>query len=474
MTWLADLRTHVERATAELTSTVAGLERDRQRVATTLTKAIEDIGHKEHARAVAVDTERDARIADAFARNRYETLSVRDSRAAVKRVGMAKPWQLRRLLETFPAGWPTFVSECLRRFDDWSEGPEAKDYIALLAQAPSDAMPLRTYGKLEDVLLPGGPSLVSRKLTAQTLSAALIELRQLGFDPRWSYTAGALAAWARFVYRGGADNLWTGVRQDVALEAMLLPRRAAPNETNASWFSKSPRPPGVRGGIAANAWFLSALLRGGGDHTLLIDFLLASELGDLRRPPESRGWAKLREIDPESYRGLLEGLISDDLNVFFDHAMHDRDRKRFWLRYLSSVRRTICILDQATYARLTRELGGAEKRIAGAISRARRFTTRGGRDEPQAFCLYFDTVVVVEFSITGNAAHIYDRGKFEKSFENDIYRDRLAEPSDLKDPGRARERIVHNTNWQINTEEKLAEVGILPDPPKPRAANPRR
>ena len=177
----------------------------------------------------------------------------------------------------------------------------------------------------------------------------------------------------------------------------------------------------------------------------------------------------MRTLDEPVYLKFLSELISDDLEIFFAYAMTDDRRRRFWLTYLKSIQRTVCILDRTAYARITKHLAGADKKMAAALSRARRFTSKGGLGYAQAFCLYFAAIVVVEFSETGNAMYIYDRAVFEKTFQTDIYNNKCSGHAKLKAPALARERIIHaNTGWEADATAALSRMGIATDPVKAR------
>lgn len=118
-----------------------------------------------------------------------------------------------------------------------------------------------------------------------------------------------------------------------------------------------------------------------------------------------------RDCSPAAYQAFLEELIREDLDFFFDRAMKESARKEFWLRYLKSIRRTVCVLDPPAYQNLQRGKAALPVELQAALARALKF--HGG--VVSAFCLWFDGFVVVEFSHTGNAAYIYTRDDFEKS-----------------------------------------------------------
>jgi hypothetical protein len=73
---------------------------------------------------------------------------------------------------------------------------------------------------------------------------------------------------------------------------------------------------------------------------------------------------------------------------------------------------------------------------------------------------YETEFIIVEFSETGNAAHIYERAVFE-SKNVDLRTPFFQLNRHLKHEGR-KDRILHLGNWEIPTRQKLAELGIRP------------
>jgi hypothetical protein len=470
--WLDSLRRQVDEATARMESIAAGLQRDRVRVTGQLDRALEELGRVELARELTVATELHDRVFEAFRTGRFGELSRREQRFASKQFRHATPPQMQELLSVHPGSWSTFASECFRYFDDLTERPDFSGYARLLCLAPAAVKFLQLHGRPQDIVSRSGPAMVASQLTGTNLREARDSLQQMGFEAAWAFSAVALAKWASASVERGCTfgELWDAVRPDVVVEAMLLPRLRGTGAQR-SWFTSEARPPRVRGAVEASAVFVSALLRAahakGAESTRwssLVERLLDSTFGDPRIPPETPGWAKLRGFDDTSYRRFLEILISEDLEVFFKEAMDDARRKEFWSGYLKSVRRTVCVLDRTTHDELTKRLAGADKKLSAAISRARKFRTKGGMSSAQAFCLYFDSVVVVEFSRVGNAAQIYDRAQFEKHFERQIYENRVETHQDLKDAKLHRDRIVHtHTKWETATADALSKLGIYPD-----------
>ena len=82
-----------------------------------------------------------------------------------------------------------------------------------------------------------------------------------------------------------------------------------------------------------------------------------------------------------------------------------------------------------------------------------------------AFLMQFEgygkDFVIVEFSETGNAAHIYERKMFEATNVNfrtpqfDVNRHLKYKPHVV-------DRIIHNGQWWIGARRRLADLGIWP------------
>lgn len=468
--WLAGLQLRINDANRRLVSTFANLQAERKRISDGLDTVIDRLARVSAAREQATASQLHDRVLQAFQEQRFEHLTLREQRYAAKRFESAQPQQMQRFLAVHPSSWEPFARECFRRWDELASSPNQSAYARLLCLAPNTVAFVHQGVPLPDLVGPSGPTLLARTIKARELSPARVELHGRGWDAGWSFTAIALAMWTRLCADAGEtfDSLWSAIADDLIAEAMLLPR--LPSQLR-SWFSERLRPARIRGGVSANAVFISSLLRaairsgvGPTNWSSFCEALLRSEFRDLRVPPESTGWAMVKRFDPDYYQRFLELLISEDLEVFFDHAMRDPRRRKFWLRYLGSLRRTTCILDGSTYERLKRQLAGAEKKMAAALSRARQFSTRGGSASAQAFCLYFDNVVIVEFSETGNAAYIYGRADFEKHFERAVHDNQLRDHNKLKMLNLSRDRIIHSsTNWERNTTRALSQLGIYPD-----------
>lgn len=474
--WLDALRAEVEVANARIISTFTKLAEARRQAVAQAEQILEKLGRTEERREQAMAGERHRRILAAVQRGAFEELTVREQRYAAKQLGEVPPAQMQALLAACPAAGPALATACLHRWELLQRLPARAEYIRIAGRTPPAIRCLDVTGRPEELLGERGPAALAQRLRARRLAEARRELDDLGFDPAWSFTAIALAHWMTAHGQRGASfvGMWEELGLDPVSEAMLLPRSSG---QNLSWFSAEPRPVWVGGSVAAQARGVIALVRAAHAASALprgwvgfVERLLASALGDPRIPPESEGWVQARRIDPAAYQQFLEGLVREDLSVFFDHAMEDPRRKAFWLRYVRSIQRTVCILDRETYAALRARLAGAERHLSAAISRARQFITRGGReDSAQAFCLYFDRIVVVEFSGTGNAAYVYDRAFFERHFQGEIDANRCPKHSHLKRQKERLDRILHQgSSWEERATELLAEKGIAPSAPSGR------
>jgi len=80
----------------------------------------------------------------------------------------------------------------------------------------------------------------------------------------------------------------------------------------------------------------------------------------------------------------------------------------------------------------------------------------------QAFVLYFDSHVIVEFSESGNASYVYERAKFETQFGRELRFGGIPNHSALKSKSAAHGRILHLGDWETKAEDDLQELGIRP------------
>lgn len=465
---MAELRERVAQANTRTASAFATLGDSQRRVAAQLDRVIVQLGRVADAKERATDSGMRARVLDAVRDRRFDTLSIREQRYAAKQFTDIAPAAMQQFLAAAPRNWPAFASECLRRWDDFGTVNDRSAYTRLLCLAPNTMGFLHRPLRPQELVASDGPARLAGALRVNGLIEARDTLQQWGFDSTWGFTSNSVASWLHHNHdKANAFSLaWQALVQDRVLEAMLLPPMSG---KPISWFTAENRPARVQRSIEAQATAIAGLIRAAyatgaydAHWGALTEGLLHSTFGDPRIPPDSEGWLRLKRRDEPAYQRFLEQLITEDLSVFFDHAMEDPRRKAFWLRYLKSVRRTVCILDRATHARLKTQLAGANEKLGAAISRARQF--RGSRSGAQAFCLYFDSFVVVEFSTQGNAAYVYDRATFEKNFERVVYADACPNHNALKSQRLAHDRILHmGDSWERATRDVLLRLGIYQD-----------
>lgn len=462
--WIHELRTAMEAASTKTVASFAKLGERQQRTAALVDLVIKKLGHVADTRKPTNDPQKHERIIDTIKRRDYDALSVLDQRYAAKQFTDVTPFEMRRFLEALPTNWKTFAIECLKRWGKFDRSPDRVAYQQLLAEVPKGVEVAHRAVSPRELYSIDGPTLVARVIGGEDLEGSRTIMERLGFESTWTFTANTLASWMylRSTQPRTFSRAWQSVARDPILEAMLLPPLVGKKD---SWFSDEPRPARVLKSVDAWATFVAALLRaaqhGAEDRHwgAFVENLLRSDFDDPRIAFESKGWVRVKARDPGAYQGFLEQLITEDLTVFFEHAMNDTRRKRFWMRYLKSVRRTVCVLSPAEHKSLKEQLSGSDQKLAAAISRARKFTSSTG---VQAFCLYFDSIVVVEFSHQGNAAYVYDRAVFEKNFEKAIFDNRCKTHENLKSKSTMLDRILHmGEHWEKSAAGTLAAHQVL-------------
>lgn len=467
--WLADLQLDVTEASTRMRSAVVGVVARRDAARAAVEHALRRVDTAAAARARARPADRHAAIMDAVRRRQFHTLTIRDQRYAAQQFRDLSAADMQDFLQACPRNWPSYAAACFR---DWEKfraapDPDRAAHERLLCIAPRTVAFLYVLARPQHLVVEAGPTTVATRAEGTDLAQVREWMARCGLDPTWGFSSLALARWVAHRLDGPLPfrTIWSELGRDLDAETMLLPPRGRDRQ---SWFSDAPRPARIRSGVMARATLVAGLLRSafrvaadpeawGG----FIEVVLNSEFGDPRVPPESAGWSCLRKLDEATYRGFLSMLTADDLKVFFQYAMSDGARELFWLCYLRSIRRTTCVLDRETHERLTRHFAGADKGLAAAISRARQF--RRNSAGVQAFCLYFDHHVIVEFSDTGNAAWIYERASFERLMQGEIDANRCLDHNHLKQRGLLLDRIIHQPGWENRAANRLYELKIFPD-----------
>jgi hypothetical protein len=337
----------------------------------------------------------------------------------------------------------------MREWERFASLAGRNEYTVMMRQAPSDALRVQIGVEAATLLGDGGVSLVARKFgpitDGRVLAGAIMDA---GLSWRWELTAHIVEQW--FLHRRSAwGEMLPGVLEVEELRWSLLP--PLPNEDDAR----------VRSTLDVRANVVAALIEDGMSGALAAPVfeavatrLLQSKFGDPRIPPLSAGWLGVRERRPRAFGAFVQALIGNDLRFFFQLVHGDAERLAFWERYLPRIQGAFCVLDPSAHDSVRHALRASEDpRAASALARVRRARQRstGG----QAFCLFFEDFVAVEFSVTGNAAYIYQRSAFERAILPGVHTG-LAETKDLKRPDLPHERIRHQPGWQRKARLLLA------------------
>lgn len=378
------------------------------------------------------------------------------------------PSEVRSLLSAGAREWRVFV-DALFSQRQAMDGTEFRRWAPLLERAPRD-LALFADKSLQSALLePDSAYSAARLADHLGKASSLTELleQSTGRDrlsPRWEYTSTMVAMWL-LKHAVPREQRWEEIKNDIRLEAMLLPRA---RDAIGSVFAKSgkaPLPPAIPDNSVAQAAAVSALLLQGAAPDQLSAETQASlreivfrssfrdprEFRDARYAPESVGWKHVRALAPLDYEAFLERLISEDMQVFFEYIETDQDRGRFWQRLLKHICGTGFFLSDETKERLSRAFAGGQQEMRARIKRTNRLLDQMKGD---AFYLMFKNHVVVEFSQKGNAAFVYERQVFEKEM--------LRNPAWITNLKRSHNvaRLTHHQNWQQHFCRELEALGV--------------
>src|SRR5215831_3898775 len=385
--------------------------------------------------------------------HKWSELSARENRVVPHLFLEFPPPLIRDFLEAFPNRWNQFLRALLRKWSLDASSLTWNRYAELASYAPADAWPIGELPVLHRILVTKeGPHLIALECKDAALQEFADKLLRAGVHP-WTELFGACLT-ALFAIKDRSECDVSGdvswLLQTPAMQGVVLPPRRASDQ-------------GRVGSESIYALSVASLLScrlkklvNESECQRLEEHLLECIFGDPRIGGGS--WDRVREHNSAAFEVFLENLIRDDLKFFFDHAMRQADRARFWLSYLKSIRRTQCILDPTSYSRLKTKVAAADRDrdLRAALQRARRF--EGG--ETSAFCLWFDRFVVVEFSNVGNAAYVYNRDAFQK--EVDAPGKRLWDVTSFKKTNLVVARWIHQRGWELKIREELRAKGIRP------------
>jgi hypothetical protein len=129
--------------------------------------------------------------------------------------------------------------------------------------------------------------------------------------------------------------------------------------------------------------------------------LAIDRLGDPRLPRNDNRW---QGVTKEAKDEFIRWLSREDIEFFFEHVLprgsDPHQRKDFWLRYVRAVKRSRPLLNPLDRSRL---------RIV-QLRKSQELGHYGSVDGvTSAFLLDFGELLVIEFSVTGNACYVYRR-----------------------------------------------------------------
>ncbi|RKH47786.1 EH signature domain-containing protein [Corallococcus sicarius] len=361
-----------------------------------------------------------------------------------------------------PENLPRLVRQRIRDWSLFEEIPAQASWARLAGQCSVDAGLLR-WGlpiSIESALGREGPRILAKHWLDRPLPNVVEMLRASGIKPSISYAGQVVAEYLRRRLQA---------RQDVsdALKFLVddpIGRGWMPHNNTDDVVASAP----LEARVAVVAAALECWARGqveAGVRGRLEERLISrdSVFGDPRLTNLMQAWAQVRAQAEAAFGEFLTALIQQDLEFFFERAMHEQDRRRFWLRYLGSIRKTTCWLDSETYDALRRNLANLPAEQQAAFRRAKRLS---GSGDVSAFCLSFERYAVVEFSKTGNASFIYQRPGLESALQSQAVGHH--EELKLKSASFFVDRLTHAVGWQLRFEQDLLALGIEKDSSGPR------
>lgn len=215
-------------------------------------------------------------------------------------------------------------------------------------------------------------------------------------------------------------------------------------------------------------------------HVELRDYVVRSDVWKnpkLRAAGLATSWNR---VPDDVWMMVLQWVNESNLKDFFEilaarrHA--DEGRLAFWSKYLDQISWTRLIFSSETMslARRNKAIGDLIAREEGAYARLY------GNTELDAFMIQIGEYLIVEFSVTGNAAYVYDQRKLKFDRYKGEY-DGGVEDLKYGFHGDRAVRIVHVAPWEEKAAGELKRIGIYPDsdhralrrPATPHVAAPR-
>jgi hypothetical protein len=178
-------------------------------------------------------------------------------------------------------------------------------------------------------------------------------------------------------------------------------------------------------------------------------------LGDPRLVKNTANWGS---IDGTARARVISWLADESIRFFFDIVLpkhHENQRRKdFWLKYVDKVRDFQIALSDTDLKKIKSKATLPQYLVY----------SRADHDLISAFLMRFDgyfkqSITVVEFSQTGNAAYVYE----DKSYKINLNKHSYRIHSDLKVMHEVSTRIIHNGDWEAKAAHSLsASFGINP------------
>jgi hypothetical protein len=450
--WLNEME---ERARALLTAQASSWESVAQEVRRVKAK-LNELGERvESDLTAAIDTswlELKERVKDKVLRNDFVDLTRKELRIAARLLFEIPIPTLRALVAAKRGSHAMLLDAFCNEWTDRRDHPARRELAALVMGAPPGVRLLH-----RGIAIDLGDQDAPAKLTGRGPPdlAKLVELlRTLGCRTSWQFSSEAIAASISTIAGRTPRTVWSQLTAQPRDGSIVLPALSEKRWADGWPIGGGTAP--VRTQVTVVIALLQVCLEyaDAASDVFLDKLLRFSRFGDPRMSL-SPHWQELRNREPDLFHEFLGRLVRDDLKLFFQHAMTAKDREEFWLLYIRTIRRTVAVLAKDTRLRLEQALRGT-KEGRGVIERTCLVPT--GR--LNAFCLYFEKVVVVEFSEVGNAAYLYPRDVFEAK----VFPPNSTPPSAaaLRRRDVPHARILHSTDWQSEAARVLREYGIHP------------
>jgi hypothetical protein len=380
------------------------------------------------------------------------------------------PLELNCLLGVKPNNWPQFEKHLLRA-NQVKDGPDLRlwhEYVGashLPLPVLDSFKPIARKSFLENPIA----HLLKLGESCQTLEAYWEWLCTQRIQRHWAIFNWAILGWCTQKLGAHPDfcvDLWQTIARHIELEKRLLPH----SRDGFSRFQKGITSPTKESSPALLAGFACHFIQACRKRKspvaedLLNRLLASAHFGDPRISTETQGWRYFKNENPALFQDILSEFVRSDMALFFEHMVTGEagsQRKAFWLTQLHSILKCIVVCTHSQYTHIRNKLAQVEdptiKRSLQMVFNIKNQNSTSSQ-MPDAFILYFRSVVVVEFSKTGNAAYVYLREEFERYFTLDRLK-QLDSTISLKTPQGLSEldRITHNNGWQTKTRFDLVK-----------------